>query len=224
MKGAGDELAKIAPGARQEPAGQPARGAAGAAPRVPGADRRGGDRVQPDLPGRHRGLSERWPAPATASERQNRLAPYLLVAPGILWLSLSSSCRSSPWSRRRWPAPTAPGMTPTAERPRRLRRPVPPLVRATRSPRRSWPLALGYPLAYVIAFRGGRLKNLLLGLVVLRSSPRSWSAPSPGRRSSTTAAGGVAAAAAAPAGARAAGCSTRPWRCSAGSRTTSCRS
>ncbi len=28
-------------------------------------------------------------------------------------------------------------------------------------------LALGYPLAYVIAFRGGRLKNLLLGLVIL---------------------------------------------------------
>jgi spermidine/putrescine transport system permease protein len=26
---------------------------------------------------------------------------------------------------------------------------------------------LGYPLAYVIAFRGGRLKNLLLGLVIL---------------------------------------------------------
>ena len=28
-------------------------------------------------------------------------------------------------------------------------------------------LALGYPLAYFIAFRGGKLKNLLLGLVIL---------------------------------------------------------
>ena len=28
-------------------------------------------------------------------------------------------------------------------------------------------LAMGYPLAYFIAFRAGRLKNLLLGLVVL---------------------------------------------------------
>jgi spermidine/putrescine transport system permease protein len=28
-------------------------------------------------------------------------------------------------------------------------------------------IALGYPLAYVIAFRGGRYKNLLLGLVIL---------------------------------------------------------
>jgi len=28
-------------------------------------------------------------------------------------------------------------------------------------------IALGYPLAYVIAFRGGRWKNLLLGLVVV---------------------------------------------------------
>lgn len=28
-------------------------------------------------------------------------------------------------------------------------------------------IALGYPLAYVIAFRGGRFKNLLLGLVVI---------------------------------------------------------
>jgi spermidine/putrescine transport system permease protein len=28
-------------------------------------------------------------------------------------------------------------------------------------------LAIGYPLAYVIAFRGGRFKNLLLGLVVI---------------------------------------------------------
>ncbi len=28
-------------------------------------------------------------------------------------------------------------------------------------------IALGYPLAYVIAFRAGRLKNLLLGLVIL---------------------------------------------------------
>ena len=28
-------------------------------------------------------------------------------------------------------------------------------------------IAIGYPLAYVIAFRGGRHKNVLLGLVVL---------------------------------------------------------
>ena len=28
-------------------------------------------------------------------------------------------------------------------------------------------VAIGYPVAYVIAFRGGRFKNLLLGLVVV---------------------------------------------------------
>src|SRR4029078_3175097 len=28
-------------------------------------------------------------------------------------------------------------------------------------------IAIGYPIAYVIAFRGGRFKNLLLGLVVI---------------------------------------------------------
>ena len=49
----------------------------------------------------------------------------------------------------------------------RLLRAVHPLVRLRRrSPRCSASL-IGYPMAYVIAFRGGRYRNLLLGLVVV---------------------------------------------------------
>ncbi len=45
--------------------------------------------------------------------------------------------------------------------------PLLPLVPVRADARRCSAIALGYPLAYVIAFRSGRFKNLLLGLVIL---------------------------------------------------------
>ena len=47
-------------------------------------------------------------------------------------------------------------------------------------------LLLGYPLAYFIAQKAGRWKNVVLVLVIARSSPASSSAPWPGARSSPT--------------------------------------
>lgn len=47
-------------------------------------------------------------------------------------------------------------------------------------------LLLAYPLAYTIAFKAGRFKNLMLVLVIARSSPASWSAPWRGSRSCPT--------------------------------------
>ena len=47
-------------------------------------------------------------------------------------------------------------------------------------------LLIGYPLAYAIAFRGGKWKNALLLVVILPSSPRTSSGHCRGRRSSRT--------------------------------------
>jgi spermidine/putrescine transport system permease protein len=102
----------------------------------------------------------------TASERQNRLAPYLLVAPGILWLIVffvapiatlaqtSVAVADGPWWSAYHHALSGYG--------RHFLRSLEYATAAT-----LMALALGYPLAYVIAFRGGKLKNLLLGLVIL---------------------------------------------------------
>ncbi|MEO7986971.1 MAG: ABC transporter permease [Gemmatimonadales bacterium] len=102
----------------------------------------------------------------TASERQNRLAPYLLVAPGILWLIIffvipiatlaktSVTVPNGPW----WDAYGHALGDYHVHFLRSFRYAITATLMA---------LALGYPLAYVIAFRGGRLKNLLLGLVIL---------------------------------------------------------
>jgi spermidine/putrescine transport system permease protein len=102
----------------------------------------------------------------TTSERHNRLAPYLLVAPGILWLLIffvvpiatlaqtSVAAAEGPW----WEAYRRALNNYGTHFFRSLQYALAATLMA---------LALGYPLAYVIAFRGGRLKNLLLGLVIL---------------------------------------------------------
>jgi spermidine/putrescine transport system permease protein len=102
----------------------------------------------------------------TASVRKNPLAPYLLLAPGVVWLAVffvvpivslagtSVSVAGAPW----WDG----------------------YARAVTDYGGHWlrsfefslaatliALALGYPLAYVLAFRAGRFKNFLLGLVIL---------------------------------------------------------
>jgi spermidine/putrescine transport system permease protein len=103
---------------------------------------------------------------AAGGGRRSRLAPYLLVAPGILWLLVffvapiltlaqtSVQVPEGPWWDGFRRALTGYG----AHFFRSFRYALGAMLLA---------LALGYPLAYVIAFRSGRAKNLLLGLVVL---------------------------------------------------------
>ena len=102
----------------------------------------------------------------TASARKPSLAPYLLVAPGVVWLLLfyvlptialartSVSAVGAPWWDGYLRAFTDYGD--------HLARSFGFAALATLAA-----FFLGYPLAYVMAFRAGRLKNLLLGLVIL---------------------------------------------------------
>ena len=102
---------------------------------------------------------------ASGGSRRSRLAPYLLVAPGILWLLVffvaptvtlaqTSVSGEGPWYDAYGRALGNYGVHFF----RSLRYALGATLLA---------LAMGYPLAYFIAFRAGRLKNLLLGLVVL---------------------------------------------------------
>ena len=103
---------------------------------------------------------------AAGGSRRSRLAPYLLIAPGILWLTVffvvplitlaqtSVHVTDAPWWDGYYRALTNYG----THFFRSFRYALIATLLA---------LALGYPLAYVIAFRAGRFKNLLLGLVVL---------------------------------------------------------
>jgi spermidine/putrescine transport system permease protein len=103
---------------------------------------------------------------AAAGSRRSRLAPYLLIAPGVLWLIVffvvplitlaqtSVHVTDAPWWDGYHRALTDYG----AHFFRSFRYALAATLLA---------IALGYPLAYVIAFRAGRFKNLLLGLVVL---------------------------------------------------------
>ena len=102
---------------------------------------------------------------ASGGSRRSRLAPYLLVAPGILWLLVffvaptitlaqTSVSGAGPWYDAYLRALGNYGVHFF----RSLRYALGATLLA---------LAMGYPLAYFIAFRAGRLKNLLLGLVVL---------------------------------------------------------
>lgn len=102
----------------------------------------------------------------TASPRQPSIAPYLLVAPGIIWLFFfyvlptialartSVSAAGAPW----WDGYVR-AFTDYGDH---LGRSFGFAALATVAA-----FLLGYPLAYVMAFRAGRLKNLLLGLVIL---------------------------------------------------------
>ena len=101
---------------------------------------------------------------ASGGSRRSRLAPYLLVAPGMLWLLVffvapiitlaqtSVAGTEGAWWESYQRALANYGVH---------------FFRSFRYALAATLLALGYPLAYFIAFRSGRLKNLLLGLVVL---------------------------------------------------------
>jgi spermidine/putrescine transport system permease protein len=103
---------------------------------------------------------------AAGGARQNPIAPYLLVAPGVLWLVVfyviplltlagtSVAVTSGPWYDGFERAFTTYG----THFLRSLRYALTSTLIA---------IALGYPLAYFMAFRSGRFKNLLLGLVIL---------------------------------------------------------
>jgi spermidine/putrescine transport system permease protein len=103
---------------------------------------------------------------ASGGARRSRLAPYLLIAPGILWLLVffvapiitlaqtSVAGTEGPW----WDAYHRALGNYGTHFFRSFRYALAATLLA---------LALGYPLSYFIAFRAGKLKNLLLGLVVL---------------------------------------------------------
>jgi spermidine/putrescine transport system permease protein len=97
--------------------------------------------------------------------RRSRLAPYLLVAPGILWLAvffvlptITLAQTSLSGAEGGWPAYHKALTNYGVHFFRSFRYALGATLLA---------LAMGYPLAYFIAFRAGKLKNLLLGLVVL---------------------------------------------------------
>jgi len=103
---------------------------------------------------------------ASGGSRRSRLAPYLLVAPGVLWLLVffvapivTLAQTSVGGAGTAWWEPYQRALGNYGTHFFRSFRYA--LVATLLS------LALGYPLAYFIAFRAGRLKNLLLGLVIL---------------------------------------------------------
>jgi spermidine/putrescine transport system permease protein len=102
---------------------------------------------------------------ASGGARRSRLAPYLLVAPGMLWLvvffvipTITLAQTSLSGAEGGWTAYHKALTNYGVHFFRSFRYALTATVIA---------LAMGYPLAYFIAFRSGRLKNLLLGLVVL---------------------------------------------------------
>jgi spermidine/putrescine transport system permease protein len=102
---------------------------------------------------------------ASGGARRSRLAPYLLVAPGMLWLvvffvipTITLAQTSLSGAEGGWTAYHKALTNYGLHFFRSFRYALTATLIA---------LAMGYPLAYFIAFRAGKLKNLLLGLVVL---------------------------------------------------------
>jgi spermidine/putrescine transport system permease protein len=102
---------------------------------------------------------------ASGGSRRSRLAPYLLVAPGMLWLvvffvipTITLAQTSLSGAEGGWTAYHKALTNYGVHFFRSFRYALIATLIA---------LAMGYPLAYFIAFRSGKLKNLLLGLVVL---------------------------------------------------------
>jgi spermidine/putrescine transport system permease protein len=102
---------------------------------------------------------------ASGGSRRSRLAPYLLVAPGMLWLvvffvipTITLAQTSLSGAEGGWTAYHKALTNYGVHFFRSFRYALTATLIA---------LAMGYPLAYFIAFRSGKLKNLLLGLVVL---------------------------------------------------------
>ena len=103
---------------------------------------------------------------AAGGGRRNPVAPYLLIAPGVLWLLMffviplvTLAHTSLAGEGRAWWDGYARAFTQYGSF----------IVRSFRFSLMATLVALllGYPLAYVMAFRSGRFKNFLLGLVIL---------------------------------------------------------
>jgi spermidine/putrescine transport system permease protein len=103
---------------------------------------------------------------AAGGGRRNPVAPYLLIAPGVLWLLMffviplvTLAQTSIAGEGRAWWDGYARAFTQYGSF----------IVRSFRFSLMATLVALllGYPLAYVMAFRSGRFKNFLLGLVIL---------------------------------------------------------
>jgi spermidine/putrescine transport system permease protein len=103
---------------------------------------------------------------ASAGVRRSPLAPYLLVGPGVIWLILFYVVPTLALARTSVAGAGAPWWSGYArafsDYGDHLGRSFGYAGLATAAG-----FLLGYPLAYVMAFRAGRLKNLLLGLVIL---------------------------------------------------------
>jgi spermidine/putrescine transport system permease protein len=114
-------------------------------------------------------------AGTTAAGRRSRFAPYGLLSPGVIWLALfflvpvaflfrtslsekASRFDLNPDFTWHWSNYSDALSDFTDQFVRGFGYAAVATILA---------LLIGYPLAYVIAFRGGRLKNLLLGLVVV---------------------------------------------------------
>lgn len=120
--------------------------------------------------------ADRGPADAVdagPSRRGRRSTPYLLVGPGVAWLVLLFVV---PLGSLLVTSLKTGSFAEGFETAVRLRNYSDALSESWEAIKRSFVFALvatlaaaaiGYPLAYVIAFRGGRYKGLLLGLVVL---------------------------------------------------------
>ena len=118
---------------------------------------------------RERGDASRW----ARGSGVRRLTPYLLLAPGILWLLVFyvypaiQMFISSFWTGTLETGFTFSllNWTTYTEALDRYSAAVPPIARVRRAATVICFL-IAYPLAYAIAFRGGRYKNLLLFLVI----------------------------------------------------------
>jgi spermidine/putrescine transport system permease protein len=103
---------------------------------------------------------------AAGGNRRSRFAPYLLVAPGILWLLFFYVLPIGTLAKT---SVATEGGSVWASYARALDVYGQHFLRSFGYAALATLLAilLGYPLAYVLAFRAGRFKNFLLGLVIL---------------------------------------------------------
>ena len=168
VDGAREVMLDDRPGPGQQPAHLPAGRLAGPAPPVPRHDGRGGDGLERGL---HQG---RWAssAPMRRAISFRTIAPYALLRRACSGWRSSSSTRPSRCSSSRCGRATSrtgssrPGTG--AIYPEAFNEYWPWIARSIVYGGLATILAfaLGFPLAYAIAFRGGAYKNLLLFLVI----------------------------------------------------------
>ena len=168
VKGAREVMLETRSGAGQQPADLPARGLGGAPPSVPRHDGPGG---VPLDQGVHQG---RGPLAQRCARRSasGPIAPYALLAPGLIWLAVFFVYPAiQMFLVSLWTGDVQDGFEQTwnwAIYPQAVNEYWPWIARSIVYGGLATILAfaLGFPLAYAIAFRGGAYKNLLLFLVI----------------------------------------------------------